>query len=96
MAGGAEGDGACDVRWIVVRAEHHDRAAGELGAQLAQDAEAVDARHSHVEQDHVGPKSAGEADRFVAVGGVSQEIDVANFRQQTAQTGTDDFVIIGD
>ena len=96
VTGGAEGDGAGDVGGVVVRAEHHDGAAGKFGAELAEDAEAVDAGHSDVEQNDVGAVTAGEAERFVAVGGVAQDLDVADVRQQTAQAGANDHVVVSD
>ena len=64
---------------------HRNVLGGKVGFQLAGHFKAIQARHDGVEQNHVGQRQAGAAERGFAVGG--HQHGVAGFVQRVVEQG---------
>jgi len=74
VAAGAFADGAEDVAFIGVHAEHEHRGGGGEAADLGEGFEAVEAFHTDVEEDEIGEVKASEFDGFGAGTGFGNDL----------------------
>ena len=81
---------------VLVQREDHDANARHLVGQAAGEQDAVELRHGNVDHRHVRPRLADEPQRGRAVGGVADELEIALRRDQVAQSGEDDRMVVGE
>ena len=64
--------------------------------ELAGGLDAIDVRHSNVEQANVGSQFPGKCDGFAPVGGLPDNIDIGLPVEDGCKTGPNDALVIGD
>jgi hypothetical protein len=75
--------------------EHHHGDPG-LGEDPPRRLDAVEARHVHVDQHHVGTGAAGESDRLLTGGGLADHDDPRLALEQEANAGAYQPLTVGD
>jgi len=96
IAASAFPDGAEDVAFVGVHAEHEDGDGGVEAMQLGEGFEAVEALHADVEEDKVGEVFAGEIDGFGAGAGFSDDEEGGVGFEDAADALADEGVIVGE
>ena len=89
--------GAVDVLVEVEGGQHEHRGAGQrgVGDDRVQGGQAVDARHPHVHDDHVGTGLAGDRHGLRAVGRLADHREALLGLEQDAQAGADQLLVVG-
>ena len=80
---------------IVGGGEYHRRRFGQY-RHVPCGLKSVHARHTHIEQHHIGVKLACEPHRLLAVAGLTDDLDIAEFTQQPLQPLSSGRFIIDD
>ena len=82
---------------VVAEAREHDHAGARAGlAQALERADAVQARHHEVEQDHVGVGARGGVHGDLAVARLGHDLDVVLEVEERAQPLADHRVVVGE
>ena len=74
VAAGAFADGAEDVAFVGVHAEHEDGGGGVEAVKLGEGFEAIEAFHADIEEDKIGEVKASEFDGFGAGTGFGNDL----------------------
>ena len=82
----------------VERRDHHDgkRIDHVRTRQFARRVDAIHARHSDIQQTHVGPQLAREANGFDTVGRLGDDLHVLLGVEDHAQSCAHDLLVVGD
>jgi len=96
IAASAFADGAEDVAFVGVHAEHEDGDGGVEAMQLGEGFEAVEALHADVEEDEIGGILTSEFDGFGAGAGFGDDEEGGMGFEDAADALADEGVIVGE
>src|SRR5262249_26952199 len=84
-----------EIGAILMEGEHHDAHARELVGEATREQDAVELGHRDVDDRHVGALFPDESQRGRAAAGVAHQLEIALRRDEVAQAGEHDRVIVG-